>query len=247
MSSKDLNIYYSTIKNFKKFERDKTVEFLCSDKINQLMIKNAKKDIQLEVKEKLKRKKNEKNRRPIKTIKFEEHKSKIDFSSCIGNEEFNNYLDAIDVIKNKYSVRFEVNVDEEKKKNSFRELLKKFFELDSQNSELSEENVNQYYDYLNNSCLRIIQNCESYNSNRECQKCNKNYALDQVTPCGVSFKMMPISLSSSRMRSASAQFFSALALVRCSISASTCASKLSSFFWYTSPSTPVNSVKSSSA
>ena len=149
MEKMDLNIYYSTIKNFKKFERDKTVEFLCSDKINQLMIKSAKKDIQLEVKEKLKRKKNEKNRRPIKTIKFEEHKSKIDFNSCIGNEEFNNYLDAIDVIKNKYSVRFEVNVDEEKKKNSFRELLKKFFELDSQNSEFSEENVNQYYDYLN--------------------------------------------------------------------------------------------------
>ena len=148
MEKMDLNIYYSTIKNFKKFERDKTVEFLCSDKINQLMIKNAKKDIQFEVKEKLKRKKNEKNRRPIKTIKFEEHKSKIDFNSCIGNEEFNNYLDAIDVIKNKYSVRFEVNVDEEKKKNSFRELLKKFFELDSQNSELSEENINQYYDYL---------------------------------------------------------------------------------------------------
>ena len=34
------------------------------------------------------------------------------------------------------------------------------------------------YDYLNNSCLRIIQNYESYNSNRECQKCNENYALD---------------------------------------------------------------------
>ena len=75
MEKMDLNIYYSTIKNFKKFERDKTVEFLCSDKVNQLMIKNAKKDIQLEVKEKLERKKNDKNRRPIKTIKFEEHKS----------------------------------------------------------------------------------------------------------------------------------------------------------------------------
>jgi hypothetical protein len=149
MEKDDLNIYYSTINNFVKFERDKIVGFLCSDKINQLIMKNAQKDIKLELKKIFKRKKNDKNRRPIKLLKFEEHKSKIDFNSCIGNEEFNNYLDAIDVIKNKYFVKFEVNVDEEKKKNNFRELLKKFFELDSQNSELSEESINQYYDYLN--------------------------------------------------------------------------------------------------
>ena len=146
----DLNIFYSTINNFINIERDKTVEFLCSDIINQLVMKNAQKNIKLETKEKLKRKKNDKRRKPLKPFKFEEHKSKIDFDSCFENEEFNNYLDALDVIKNKYSVKFEVDVDLEKKKNSFRELLKKFFELDSQNSELSEENINQYYDYLNN-------------------------------------------------------------------------------------------------
>lgn len=146
----DLNIFYSTINNFINIERDKTVEFLCSDIINQLVMKNAQKNIKLETKEKLKRKKNDKRRKPMKPFKFEEHKSKIDFDSCFENEEFNNYLDALDVIKNKYSVKFEVDVDLEKKKNSFRELLKKFFELDSQNSELSEENINQYYDYLNN-------------------------------------------------------------------------------------------------
>ena len=145
----DLNNYYSTILNFKKNERDKTVEYLCSDEINELIMKNAQKDILLELKNNLKRNKNDKNRKPIKALKFEEHKSHIDFNSCIGNEDFNNYLDAIDVIKNKYSVRFEVDVDIEKKKNSFRELLKKFFELDSQNSELSEEDINQYFDYLN--------------------------------------------------------------------------------------------------
>lgn len=145
----DLNIFYSTINNFINIERDKTVRFLCSDIINQLVMKNAQKDILLEMKEKLKRKKNDINRKPMKPFKFEEHKSKIDFDSCFDNEEFNNYLDALDVIKNKYSVKFEVDIDIEKKKNSFRELLKKFFELDSQNSELSEENINQYYDYLN--------------------------------------------------------------------------------------------------
>ena len=148
MEKNDLLIYYSTIKNFIKIERDKTVEFFCSDNINKLVMENAEKDINKELKKKLKRKNNDKNRRPIKEFKFEQHKSKIDFNSCIGNEDFNIYLDTIDVIKNKYCVRFEVDVDEEKKKNSFRELLKKFFELDSQNSELSEENINQYYDYL---------------------------------------------------------------------------------------------------
>jgi hypothetical protein len=148
MEKNDLILYYSTIKNFIKIERDKTVEFFCSDKVNKLLMIIAEKDINIELKKNLKRKKNDKNRRPIKAFNFEEHKSKIDFNSCLGNEDFNIYLDAIDVIKNKYFVRFEVDVDEEKKKNSFRELLKKFFELDSQNSELSEENINQYYDYL---------------------------------------------------------------------------------------------------
>ena len=148
MEKNDLLIYYSTIKNFIKIERDKTVEFFCSDKINQLLMKSAEKDINIELKKNLKRKKNDKIRRPLKAFNFEEHKSKIDFNSCIGNEDFNIYLDTIDVIKNKYSVKFEIDVDEEKKKNSFRELLKKFFELDSQNSELSEDNINQYYDYL---------------------------------------------------------------------------------------------------
>ena len=148
MEKNDLILYYSTIKNFIKIERDKTVEFFCSDKVNKLLMIIAEKDINIELKKNLKRKKNDKIRRPLKAFNFEEHKSKIDFNSCLGNEDFNIYLDAIDVIKNKYFVRFEVDVDEEKKKNSFRELLKKFFELDSQNSELSEENINQYYDYL---------------------------------------------------------------------------------------------------
>ena len=34
------------------------------------------------------------------------------------------------------------------------------------------------YEYLNNSCLRIIQNCESYSSIRECKKCSGNFAFD---------------------------------------------------------------------
>jgi len=35
------------------------------------------------------------------------------------------------------------------------------------------------YDYINNSCVRIIQNCQSYNSNGECQKCSENFAFKE--------------------------------------------------------------------
>ena len=73
-----------------KIERDKTVWFLCSDKINKLVMKNAQKDIKLKLKENLKIKKNDKNKKPMKPIKLEEYNSQIDFNSCFGNEDFNN-------------------------------------------------------------------------------------------------------------------------------------------------------------
>lgn len=156
MEEFDLKIYYSIINNFQKIERDKTMEFLCSDYFNQLIKDNGQKNINLELKEKLKRRKDEKMKKPRKPLEFEPHKSQIDFNSCLGNEDFNNYLDALDVIKNKYNVKFEVDVETEKKKNSFRELLKKFFELDSQNSEIPEDNINKYYDYLKIPSAQII-------------------------------------------------------------------------------------------
>jgi hypothetical protein len=53
-------------------------------------MKNGQKDIKLELKENLKIKKNDKNKKPMKPIKLEEYNSQIDFNSCFGNEDFNN-------------------------------------------------------------------------------------------------------------------------------------------------------------
>ena len=56
-----------------KIERDKTVRFLSLDKINQLVMKNAQKNIKLELKENLKIKKNNKNKKSINSLKLEEY------------------------------------------------------------------------------------------------------------------------------------------------------------------------------
>ena len=56
-----------------KIERDKAVGFLSLDKINQLVMKNAQKGIKLELKENLKIKKNDKNKKSTKPLKLEEY------------------------------------------------------------------------------------------------------------------------------------------------------------------------------
>ena len=142
-----LKMYYSILDDYFTFERDKTIQFFCSDKNKKLQEKNSSKDIKRELKENLMQEAN--IEKPDKEIIFEQHKSNIDFENCMEKEDYKKYVKIVKFIEKNYGVKFSnINLEKEKIKNDLRELIREFFELDSQKKEISEKDKNKYFNYL---------------------------------------------------------------------------------------------------
>ena len=140
-------MYYSILDDYFTFERDKTIQFFCSDKNKKLQEKNSSKDIKRELKENLMQEAN--IEKPDKEIIFEQHKSNIDFENCMEKEDYKKYVKIVKFIEKNYGVKFSnINLEKEKIKNDLRELIREFFELDSQKKEISEKDKNKYFNYL---------------------------------------------------------------------------------------------------
>ena len=128
IEKKELTMYYSVLNDFLKTEIEKTIKFFYQDKINKLSEKNKLKDIDKELEETLKKLKS--NEKKDEKLSFE-YKSNIDFDKCLENEDFNAYIETVDIIKKNFNNIYEgITLEKEKLKNNVRELIKKFFEID---------------------------------------------------------------------------------------------------------------------
>ena len=143
----DLKLYYSILDDFLTIEKDNTVKLFCTEKVNKLIQRKEGKDIKKELKKYLKKKKDE--QKPEELIVFEGHKSNINFDACSGNEEFQKYLNAVKILQNSYNIIFsDFDPKTVTMKNSLRELLERFFNYDSNGSEIQEMDKEAYYEYL---------------------------------------------------------------------------------------------------
>ena len=128
IEKKELTMYYSVLNDFLKTEIEKTIKIFYQDKINKLSEKNKLKDIDKELEETLKKLKS--NEKKDEKLSFE-YKSNIDFDKCLENEDFNAYIETVDIIKKNFHNIYEgITLEKEKLKNNVRELIKKFFEID---------------------------------------------------------------------------------------------------------------------
>ena len=145
----ELNMYYSVLNDFIKIELEKSLKYFNSEKIMNLKQKNKNKDIDKECQEILKKMKS--NEKPDEKIIFE-YKGNIDFDKCLENEEFDSYVETVDIIKKNFNSIYDgIALEKEKLKNNIRELIKRFYELDKKDKidDFKQDEENLYFDYLN--------------------------------------------------------------------------------------------------
>ena len=94
------------------------------------------------------KKKIEKNKKKEINLKFE-YKTNINFESCLENNNFNAYIETVDIIKKIFNntIYNDINIEDEKIKNNLRDILKQFFQKDN---EINENAKIQYFNLLKN-------------------------------------------------------------------------------------------------
>lgn len=150
----NINIYYNILSDFLSLVTDKIISFFNNSKFKKWQKQLQDKDVKKEVINYFDKIKSNENDDEKTAVEFEGYKSKIDLDNCTNNEDYNNCLEAINIIDKNYKYIFDENVLEgQKLKNDIGEWVKTFFELDEKNLHIDEGTFDEYYHkVLKNPC-----------------------------------------------------------------------------------------------
>ena len=173
----DINMYYDIISNFLSLEKDKVIVFLNNSKFNKLQKQLEEKNIEVETKNYFDNIKPSDKIDDRKEILFEGYKSKINFDNYSTIDEYNTYIELMDIIKKNYKDIYDENsLEKEKMKSNIREWIKKFFEFDEKSIEIDQSVIDEYYfkalkqPYTHKSFLKVVTDLRTtYNFKRNKQ------------------------------------------------------------------------------
>ena len=173
----DINMYYDIMSNFLSLEKDKIIVFLNNSKFNKLQKQLEEKNIEEETKEYFNNIKQSDKCDDRNEIIFEGYKSKINFDNYSTIDEYNTYVELMDIIKKNYKDIYDENcLEKEKMKSNIREWIKKFFEFDEKSIEIDQGVIDEYYfkalkqPYTHKSFLKIVTDLRTaYNFKRNKQ------------------------------------------------------------------------------